>query len=462
LKSKISLRKQLIIIIVVFVVLMLSLIYLFQTAFIDDFYKKNKSKVLKEVANEVANVIEGDDVDQYLERAIMTNEVCIRVVSNNALLNNTGACALRNIDINTINQITNDVSEETNKEKLFDNFRFNGGPDVGVSDMFVYGKLINYDNNDILILVSSMITPLTSTIQTLKAQYVGIAIMVVLASIVLALILSKILIKPIKLINQESINLPKGEYDKDKVKTNNQEYSELNETLANANDQILKADRAKKELLGNVSHDLRTPLTMIVGYGEMIRDLPEENNKDNIEVIINEAKRLSTLVDDLIDISKLESNKIELHKEDISLNKLLKSVYKQYSVYCKAQKVKFELNTVDDITINVDENRIKQVLYNFINNALNYNTNKKPKIILGSEIVDGKYRVYVYDNGEGINDKDINNIWDRYYKVDKEHKRHHIGSGIGLSLSKDLLIAHNLGYGVESKIGEYSKFYFDI
>jgi len=445
-----------------FVILMLGLIYLFQTTFIDDFYKANKSNVLKQVANDVADIMSGDDVDRYLDKAIMSNEVCIRVVSNNTEYNITGACALRNLDISTINQIANKVEAEKNGEKLFDKFIFNGGPDMGVSDVFIYGKLISIDDDAVLILVSSMITPLTSTIETLKSQYIGIAVMVIIATIILAIILSKILIKPIKTINKESFNLPKGEYNKDLVKTNNLEYSELNETLANANEQIQQADKAKKELIGNVSHDLRTPLTMIVGYGEMIRDLPEENNKDNIEVIINEAKRLSTLVDDLIDKSKLESNKIELHKEDISLNGLLKSVYKQYSVYCKAQKVKLSLSTIDDITINVDENRIKQVLYNFINNALNYNTNKKPKITLGVELVNDKHRIYVLDNGEGIEEKDINNIWDRYYKVDKEHKRHTIGSGIGLSLSKDLLIAHNMNYGVESKAGEYSKFYFDI
>ena len=134
---------------------------------------------------------------------------------------------------------------------------------------------------------------------------------------------------------------------------------------------------------------------MIVGYGEMIRDIKEENNADNINVIIDEAKRLSTLVDDLIDISKLEDDSIKLHKEVTSINELLSSVYHQYMKYCEAQNVKLELKLIEDKQVEVDINRIKQVLYNFINNSLNYNSKDNQEIILGCELVEDKYRVYV-------------------------------------------------------------------
>ena len=116
----------------------------------------------------------------------------------------------------------------------------------------------------------------------------------------------------------------------------------------------------------------------------------------------------------------------------------------------------------DDIRVELDEKRIRQVLYNFINNALNYNDKDDQKMILGTEKLEDAYRVYVYDNGCGIAEEDLENIWDRYYKVDKEHKRHLIGSGIGLSLSRELLEAHGLNYGVESQENEYSRFYFDV
>ena len=459
-KKKFSLRIELIIFLLIFVLSILGLIYFFQTTFLDSFYKESKINVLENIASEVKLSIENDDLDDYMDQITISNEVCVRVVSNNSKYNNVGACSLKNLDFNTINDIAKQTSDNGG-DKLFDLFRYHVNSDSEL-DIYIYSKLFDINDETVMVLVSTMITPIGATISTIKSQYVIIVGIVVIMTIILALILSHFIIKPIKKINDESKNLAKGEYDKSKVNFKIKEFDELNNTLDKANEDISKADKAKKELLANVSHDLRTPLTMIVGYGEMIRDLPEENNESNINVIIDEAKRLSTLVDDLLDISRIENDNIKLNKKEVSLNDLLTNTYHQYEKYCEAQNVKFELKLSEDKIVSIDEARIKQVLYNFINNALNYNDKDNQLIILGSEIIDNKTRVYVYDNGEGISDKDINNIWDRYYKVDKLHKRSHIGSGIGLALSKQLLEAHNIKYGVESKVGEYTKFYFDL
>lgn len=446
--------------------MILGIIYFFQTNYLDDFYRKSKENTLVQVANNVAETLISEDADNYFETVGFSNEVCVRVVSNNNKYNNPGACILRNVDNNTINNIYQEVQNNQGNKMFYNFVSFNGFPNAReIKDMLVYGKNIEIDDNSILILVSSIITPLNATISTLKSQYIIIALIVIVATIVLALIISKLMIKPIKKINDESKNLSVGKYDGDNINCINKEYSELNQTLIDANEDIMKADKAKKELLANVSHDLRTPLTMIEGYGEMIRDLPEENNEDNINVIIDEAKRLSCLVDDLIDISRIENSKLVLTKSQISIYELVSEVYKQYEKYCEAQNVAFKLDVNDslkDIFTEIDVNRIKQVIYNFINNALNYNDKENQEIIIGVEMIEDAYRVYVKDNGRGIEQKDLVNIWDRYYKVDKTHVRNHIGSGIGLSLCKELLQAHELNYGVDSLVGEYSKFYFDL
>ena len=449
-------------ILLAFVVGSLGLVYFVQTTFLDDFYKTNKIKSIENVGRNVASLVGESDMDESIEHIAMSNEVCVRVVSNNEEYSYTGACTLRGLDNMTINMIANEVMNTEDSEKLFDDFRYQRRPDEQPENVYIFAKLFEVNQEAVMVMVSSGITPLNATISTIKSQYLIIVAIVVVMTLVLALILSRFIVKPIKQINDESKNLSKGAYDGNNVKPSSEEFVQLNTTLMNANEDILKADKAKKELLGNVSHDLRTPLTMIVGYGEMIRDLPEENNEENINVIIDEAKRLSTLVDDLIDISKMDSITVELDKEVISLNDLLTSVYHQYELFCRNQDIDLKLQLSDDVSVELDEKRIKQVLYNFVNNALNYNNKDKKEIIIGSEKKDDLYRVFVYDNGEGIDTSDINNIWDRYYKVDKEHRRHHIGSGIGLSLARELLEAHGLNYGVESEKDKYSKFYFDV
>ena len=372
-KKRSSLRTQLTLILTIFIVSVLGLVYFFQTALIDDFYKKHKIASMESAAVRIEESLEDEeDLRETLRNESLANEVCVRVVTasgENAIGSGDRACALWQLSDRQLMRIAAEVYENDGS-KLFDNYRFEMYPG-DLQDIYIYGLLSEADDEDILILVASRIVPLDVTVRTISDQYRLIAFIVVAATLILSLVISRYIIRPLKEIENEARQLPKGEYDDRKVRTANLETESLNATLASANQEIRKADTAKKELIGNVSHDLRTPLTMIVGYGEMIRDLPEENNEENINVIIDEARRLSTLVDDLLDVSKAESGRISIQKKETSLNGLLQSVYKQYENYCKTQGVDLRLETGEDRMINVDEDRIRQVLYNFINNALN-------------------------------------------------------------------------------------------
>lgn len=446
-------------ILVVFIGLMLALILFLQTTFLDGTYKNNKIAYLKDTAAQIDEGIQNDDILSVLEDISFSNEVCVRVITDAVgftTYQDASSCALGKLSSKQLNKIAT-TTFDNGGEALFDN------NSSYLKNVYIYSKLSKVNDENVLIMLSTSIVPLQSTIDTMYDQFNIIIIVVVIATILLALCLSSLIVKPIKKIEMEATNLPSGKYDHKLIKTDAREIENLNNTLARANEEIIKADVARKELIGNVSHDLRTPLTMIVGYGEMIRDFPEENNAENINVIINEAKRLSTLVDDLLDLSKVESGKIEFHNKDIKISDLLESVYDQFEPYCKANNIELVLNIEDsDVVVSVDENRLKQVLHNFMSNALNYNDAKDTKIIIGEEKVDGAYRIYVYDNGSGVKEEDKDKIWNRYYKVDKEHKRSHIGSGIGLSLCKDILDKMGYKYGVDSVYKEYSKFYFDI
>ena len=458
-KRKISLKAQISLSLIVFVIFVLGLIFGFQTVFTDNIYKANKIESLKVTGNDIVENLKDDDFDGFIKTITLDRDVCVSIVSGTGTTidsSRKNACVLSNLTTDQINDIASETSE-AGGSKLFDNY-YLFGPNR--DDLYIYSILTTYDSQPLMVLVSTTVTPITAVTSTMTSQYWIIALIVVIATIIFSFVLSRIIIKPLNRIKEESRLLPLGKYDCDSISTSNEEMSELNKTLGNANSEIQKADVAKKELIANVSHDLRTPLTMIVGYGEMIRDLPDESDSENAAIIVEEAKRLSALVDDLLDVSK--DNQLRINPEETDLNDLLKNVYNQYEKYCESMKVKFNLVLSDDIKVMLDEKRIKQVLYNFINNSLNYNTKDEKEITLGVEKYNGLYRVYVKDNGDGIKKEDMVKIWDRYYKVDKEHKRTHLGSGIGLALARNILEIHGFGYGVDSEFGKYSKFYFDV
>ncbi|MCR5299464.1 MAG: HAMP domain-containing histidine kinase [Erysipelotrichaceae bacterium] len=462
-KKTFSFRTQMILTLILSALLIVGLIYAFQTFFLDDFYQKHKLTEIIETGDYIAESIADDD-DDDLERRIrersMNNEVCVYVFSTDediATAGNRNMCALGMLRYDQTAEIL-ETTVENGGSYIFKDYRIGRGDQ---EKFYIYSRMVEDDDEASFVLVSAMITPLGATIATLHDQLWVIALIVLVITVLLGLISSYRFVSPIRKLQEEASRLPSGNYSGD-IRSSSTEIMELNETLKQANEEIRKVDTARKELLSNVSHDLRTPLTMIVGYAEMMKDLKEENNEENLDVIITEAKRLNSLVDDLLDVSRIEGNRLVLQKEDVSLNEFLADIYRQYEKYCEAQEIDFKLELAEDGIVSLDRKRISQVLYNFLNNALNYNDAENKVIRLSSGKEGGTYTVSVYDNGPGIKEKDLKNIWNRYYKVEEDHKRHHIGSGIGLSLARDLLELHGLEYGVDSVYGEYSRFWFRI
>ena len=322
-------------------------------------------------------------------------------------------------------------------------------------------RIINdHDGNKSIVMVYSNITPISTTKKTLSMQMWYISAIILVAVLVLTYIMYRTIARPLILINQSAKSLPEGKYERITVQ-NYREAEELNDTLLTAAEDIQKADKAKRDLIANVSHDLRTPLTMISGYGEMMKDLPEEKTDENIQVIIDESKRLTALVNDLLDLSKLQEEKIQLEKENFDLTKVLYTQLQKYDVYHMQEGFVIDTELTDEAIINADIKRIEQVFNNFMTNAINYSGDKK-HIIVREIKTDDTVRVEIQDFGEGIAKEDISKIWDRYYKIDKEHVRVSNGSGIGLAIVKEILELHDAKYGVMSNPGEGSTFWFEF
>ncbi len=314
-----------------------------------------------------------------------------------------------------------------------------------------------------VLMIDSELEPLNATVETLKTQFWMIAFILLWGALVLAILISHNISEPIKKMNRAAKRLAKGQYDADFRVSGYREVTELSESLTNASEQLSRNDRLQKELLANISHDLRTPLTMIIGYSEVMRDLPGENTPENVQVIIDETERLSRLVNDLLDLSKLQAGTRAPHLEIFNLTEVIEATMLRYEKLTQRDGYRIEYASDASVDVCADRTMILQVIYNLINNAINYTGDDKLVRVTQTLIDDGqRVRVSVIDSGAGIPPEQIPLIWDRYYKIDKVHRRAMIGTGLGLSIVKQILEAHHTTYGVESKLGEGSVFWFDM
>ena len=317
-----------------------------------------------------------------------------------------------------------------------------------------------------LLLLNSTVTPLETAKKTIMAQFTYIMVFLLIGSICMAFLLSKLISNPLKSINESAKMLASGNYNVDFDGCGYKEINELSDTLNFAARELSKNDNLQKELIANISHDLRTPLTMIKGYSEVMRDIPGENTPENIQAIIDETERLAELVNDLLDLSKIESGAKAFEPEPLDITDAVHTVISRYDKMKASQGYNIDFSYEKNVTVFADRVMILQVIYNLINNAINY---------CGDDLYVGVYqeikakdngekvvRISVEDHGVGIDEDKLPLIWDRYYKVDGVHRRATVGTGIGLSIVKKLLIKHNAEYGVVSKLGEGSTFWFEL
>ena len=192
-----------------------------------------------------------------------------------------------------------------------------------------------------------------------------------------------------------------------------------------------------------------------------MRDIPGENTAENIQIIIDEASRLSELVDDMFDLSRIQTGVRKPIAELFSITESVRATLHRYRELTKRKGYKIDFVSDADVYIFADKGMILQVVYNLINNAINYSGDSK-EILVKQDVFDGKVRISVIDKGEGILESDIPFIWDKYYKVDKQHKRATVGTGLGLSIVKGILELHNATYGVTSVPGRGSTFWFEL
>ena len=459
-KKKSNLRTKIWMYLIIFSASILLFLWLFQIIFLKTYYKEFRLNKLENSVKKVLNSFHDSNYEDLLDDISLEDEICIEVVNNNmtkylSVIYNKGCMGAETSIENSYYKKDFINSNLSKKVYTLINPRFK-------NKTIIYGIKLDDSN---YAFVSASLEPIDTTITVLKNQFIYVTMLVIILSLIVSYFVSRKISSGVIKINREAKKLSKGNFDV-KFDTDQPilELSELAETLEYTKDELSKTENLRRELLANVSHDLKTPLTMIKAYAEMVRDVTYKDDAKrtkDLNIIIEETDRLNVLVNDILELSKIQSGTQKLTIEQFDLEKFVKNIIKRYDIMSENKKYKFKVSINKNIIVSADRKRIEQVMYNLINNAINYTGDDK-KIIISALELENTVRIEVKDTGKGIDKEELENIWDKYYKIDKTHSREQVGSGVGLSIVKNILTNHNCNYGVESIKGNGTTFYFEL
>lgn len=284
---------------------------------------------------------------------------------------------------------------------------------------------------------------------------------IVLATVLVGFTMAKAISEPIIQTNDAAKELSRSRYTRPSFNGGYREIAELNDTLVRAAEDLGKVEDLQRELIANISHDLRTPLTMIEGYAEAMRDIPEEVTPENMQIIIDETTRLSSMVNEVLDFSRLRTGNLELEEAPFNLTEQIREIVRRIGRMTAVDGYNVVFDEAQDRVVKGDSKRISQVLYNLLGNALTY-TGKDKTVHITQQDVGTRVRVRISDSGEGIPADELPFIWDRYYRSRENHRRAVIGSGLGLNICRGILEKHDAEFGVLSEEGKGTTFWFDL
>lgn len=441
---------------IVFSISILLLLWFVQIIFFRVYYEKYQISYMNELVEQVKS-IDNSSILSSIDDISLDNNICLEYVDNWGnkyyFNNKTTSCLLgknKNIDKELVK--IKQSQEEIYFEKILN--------PLNNSTSLLYGIK---KNNGYVFLFTSL-EDIGTTTSLIKSQLIYLTLLTILLSIVIAMFLSRRIAKPISDMTKKATKLADGNYNLVFKNTGINELDELANSLNYLEQEVSKTDTYRRDLMANVSHDLKTPLTMIKAYAEMIKDITiddKEKTIKNLDVIIEETERLNILVNDILELSKLQNNQDNLDIEEFDIVLLIKDILRRYEIIKETENYNLILESPESIIVKADKKRISQVIYNLINNAVNY-TGDDLKVIVRLTEESKDCLVEIIDTGKGIDEEDLQNIWTRYYKQEKNHKRNVIGTGLGLSIVKNILEQHHFDYGVKSIKNHGTTFYFKI
>ena len=321
-------------------------------------------------------------------------------------------------------------------------------------------------DNQTMVIMSTPVASLKESVSISNRFLIYMAIIGFIITVILTFIIAKMITYPILELAEISNKMGKLDFTakyignrSDEIQTLGQNMNYMSDRLKKAIDELQEAnellkedikrkeaiDEMRKDFIANVSHELKTPIALIQGYAEGLNEglcEDEESRKYYTEVILDESEKMNKMVKQLLTLSSLESGNSILHKENFNLTSLIESVLGSISILIGEKNVNIEFDSDKEIFLNADEFKIEEVVTNYISNSIHHVKDSGEIKINVSD--DGENITFsVYNTGNPIPEKDLNNIWEKFFKVDKAHSRAYGGSGIGLSIVKAIVEAHN-------------------
>lgn len=449
------------------VIIIILLLWIFQVVFLDKFYIEERKNYLLDKGNKIAtmllenNLVVTSDVKEELESFLPSLDIRILVTDNkeNIIFPNTLG---NNFWGNRKPQFNLD------KRKIFEEEIYTSPrkfPPFDSSFILVKIPIIYQEKLLGNVILTSPLAPIEETTGILKKQLSIITLISLLIASLLSLAFARYFSNPILKITNAAKRISSGDFTANVNIKSKDEIGVLGSTINDMAKQLGQTETLRREFIANISHELKTPISLIKAYGELVKDdieLDEKNKQEYLNIIIDESNRLNNIVEDILYLSKMEAGIYKPEYDNFLILELINQVIEKISYFALQKNIQLEVKADDDTTkVFADENKMYQVFYNLINNAINHSFNNSI-VSIRIKNIEGKVRVEVSDNGTGIPEEDIPHIWDRFYKVDKSRKRDNSGTGLGMSIVKNILDAHNFKYGIESEINKGTCVWIEI
>ena len=289
---------------------------------------------------------------------------------------------------------------------------------------------------------------------TLTRSFILSGIITIFIGILVSIILSKGLTSPLLIITNTANKIRKGELSaKSVINTNTTEIAELAESINYLGTTLSQQENIRKRYASDISHELRTPLTTLQTHLEAIMDGVWQPTNEHLDILMKEVTRLTSLVDDLKDSFIQEEYSMHINKSKFNVSKVLEAIVTSFEPLFNNENYKLNISIEKDVEILMDKDKFKQIVNNILSNSLRY-LNEGGEVLVGLKKSQDNIILTIKDNGIGIKDEDMKNIFERFYRVDTSRNKITGGSGLGLSIVKSIVEAHNGTITLNSKYGE--------